>query len=71
MFKAQCDKPVVGDWVKTVQEDLKDIDLDISFNDIKRQSKESFKNLVKGKIKTAAFAYLTKLQATKSKSKKH
>ena len=69
MFKAQCDKPVVGDWVKTVQEDLEDIDLDISFNDIKRQSKESFKNLVKGKIKTAAFAYLTKLQATKSKSK--
>ena len=30
VFKAQCDKPVAGDWVNTVKEDLKDIDLDIS-----------------------------------------
>ena len=62
VFKAQCNKPVAGDWVKTVQEDIKDIDLDMSFNYIKRQSKDSFKNLVKAKIKTAAFAYLTKIQ---------
>ena len=69
VFKAQCDKPVARDWVNTVKEDLKDIDLDMSFSDIKKQSKDSFKNLVKNKVKIAAFTYLSKIQETKSKSR--
>ena len=69
VFKAQCNKPVAGDWVKTVQDDLKDIDLDMSFSEIMKQTKDSFKNLIKSKVKAAAFTYLRNIQATKSKSK--
>ena len=71
VFQAQCDKPVAGDWVKTVQEDMKDIELNMSFADIQKQSKDSFQTLVKNKVKTAAFTYLTKLQTTHSKSKQN
>ena len=41
----------------------------MSFADIKKQSKENFKNIVKNKIKIAAFEYLRNIQATHSKSK--
>ena len=41
----------------------------MSFADIKKQSKENFKNIVKNKIQIAAFEYLRNIQATHSKSK--
>ena len=60
---------MIGDWVETVKEDLSDINLNMNFTDITKMSQDNFKKLVKNKVKTAAFKYLTELQATKSKSK--
>ena len=31
-FRAQCDNPEKGDWVTSVQNDLKELELDITFN---------------------------------------
>ena len=67
VFQAQCENPVQGDWVKTVTDDIKEIDLKMNFKDIQKMSEKSFKNLVKSKVKVAAFEFLIKIQATKSK----
>ena len=69
VFQAQCDNPVQGDWVKTVTDDIKEIDLKMNFKEIKRMSEKSFKKLVKSKVKVATFEFLIKIQATKSKSR--
>ena len=69
MFQAQCDNPVDGDWVTTVKDDLKNIDLDLNFSSIKQMSKSAFKKLVRSKVRAAALKYLTEIQATHSKAK--
>ena len=51
VFQAQCENPVQGDWVKTVTDDIKEIDLKMNFKDIQKMSEKSFKNLVKSKVK--------------------
>ena len=67
-FKAQCNKPVRGDWVNTVRKDLEDLDIDMDFQSIKSTSKAVFKTLIKNKIKTKAFNDLVEVQQTHSKS---
>ena len=68
-FSAQNEYPAKGDWVVTVKQDLTDLDINLSFDQIKNTSKQAFKDIVKEKIKSSAFNMLTKLQQTKSKSK--
>ena len=68
-FNAQNQHPVKGDWVNTVKQDLTDIDMNMTMEDIKNTSKEVFKNIVREKVRTAAFNFLTKIQETHSKAK--
>ena len=68
VFTAQCNNPVKGDWVLTVQENLNELDIKMTFLEIKTTPKDMFKNIVKEKVQTAAFDYLTKIQKTHSKS---
>ena len=65
---AQSENPGKNDWVSTVTEDLQKLDIELSFEDIKKTSKLSFKQLVKERVKTKAFQYLTGVQKTHSKS---
>ena len=57
-----------GDWVLTVKENIDELDLKMTFLEIRNTSKDIFKNIVKDKVKIAAFNYMTKLQALHSKS---
>ena len=67
-FRAQCDSPTRGDWLSSVQQDLEDLELKLSFAQIKAYTKEAFKITVKKHVKAAAFTMLTKSQQTHSKS---
>ena len=68
-LETQSKNPSKSDWVKTVNDDLKYLEIQLNFEDIKKTSKTTFKQLVKEKVKTKAFLYLTDLQMSHSKSK--
>ena len=68
VFTVQCENPVKGDWVLTVKENIDELDLKMTFLQIKATTKDMFKSIVKEKVKIAAFKFLTKLQETHSKS---
>ena len=69
VFDAQVNSPIGGDWVTQVEMDIKDLQLSLSFDQIKNIPKEQFKKVIKDKVKIKSFEYLTKIQATHSKSK--
>ena len=56
---AQAKNPSKSDWVKTVTNDLQELNIQLNFEDIKNISKSMFKNLVKDKVKIKTFQYLT------------
>ena len=68
-FKAQCDSPTRGDWVSTVKQDLKDLEIEMNFDQIRDYTKEAFKETVKKQVKTKAFIFFTLIQQTHSKTK--
>ena len=69
-FLAQCEDPTKGDWVSQVKEDMKVLNIELTFESIKTYSKDAFKLLVKNQIRKAALAGLKEIQETHSKSKK-
>ena len=40
-FKAQCDQPIRGDWVSTVKQDLAELEMNMSFEEMVRISKDT------------------------------
>ena len=66
-FKTQLKFPVKGDWCNTVKDDLKDLDIDLTFDQIKEMKKIPFKKLVRKKANEAALKYLNNLKNTHSK----
>ena len=69
VFRAQCEKPVRGDWINTVRTDLQELEINLDFDQIKENTKESFKKTVKQHVNEKAFTYLKNLQQTHSKSR--
>ena len=69
VFRAQCEKSVRGDWVSTVRQDLDDLEMNLSFEEIKANTKENFKRTVKKHVNEKAFDFLKNLQQTHSKAK--
>ena len=67
-FQAQCEQPIRGDWVSTVKQDLSDLNINLTFEEIQNTSKEGFKEFIKEKVKRAALDYLKSLQKTHSSS---
>ena len=53
-FICQSENAEPGDWYLTVLEDLKKLNIDLSFNQIKVMKKLTFKKLVKKKCNIAA-----------------
>ena len=68
-FAAQHEDPTRGDWVSTVQADLEELDIKMTFSDIRSISANSFKNIVKKQIKIKALEYLQQCQQNHSKSR--
>ena len=69
VFRAQCDMPVKGDWITTVKEDLKELNINLSFDQIRLKTKDEFKATVKQIVREKALEYLQNLQKKHSKSK--
>ena len=69
ILMAQKDDPSPGDFVNLVAKDLENIEIDMSYNDIKEMGVDHFKTLIKKKTKDAAFKLLKSLQSKHSKIK--
>ena len=65
-YQAQLRNPCKGDWSETIKNDLSQLDINLSHDEISRMSKVRFQNLVKEKIVKSAFQYLI---AKKEKNK--
>jgi hypothetical protein len=58
------EQPTRGDWASTCRQDLKDLSIDKSLEEIKQMTKIQFLNLVKEKSRSKALVYLTGKQGT-------
>ena len=67
LFTAQWLNPTRGDWTETVKGDLEDFNIPIKLEEIKKKSKESFKNEVKRKAKEYSMKLLLLKKAKHSK----
>ena len=58
VFNQQLEKQTVGDWTQTVKNDLKVLNINLSFSQIASLSKQKFKTLVRASTLRACFQYL-------------
>ena len=68
-FFTQWNNQTKGDWTEIVRGDLEDFQIPCSLDSIAAKSKESFKNLVKGKVKDFSLKKLKTEQSKHSKMK--
>ena len=68
VFRAQLRRPSKGDWTEMVKKDLEDFKINLSFDKIKRTSKDSFKKIVILACKKYSFNNLL-LKQTKRQEK--
>ena len=66
-FKLQLQHPTKGDWVSTCRSDLKEMEIELTFQEIKNMSKESLTKLIKSRIPEIAFRYLLEKRGSKGK----
>ena len=66
-FTTQWKHPVKDDWTTQVQNDLQDLKIDLSLEDMKKKSEYSFKRLVKIKMKEFCLDYLLNKKERHSK----
>ena len=67
VFKVQWNYPVKDDWVLQVKQDLKDLNIIMSLEEIRKKSTFTLKKLVKIKSKEFALDELLKLNSKHSK----
>ena len=70
MFKflqLQIQNPPKGDWASSCKENLKDLDLELSFDEIRTMPTTKYKRLVSAKLKPLAFTYLMSRRGEKGK----
>ena len=65
MFKLQLQQPKREDWASTCFENLKELGIEISLEEMKIMKKSKFKNLLDEKIALSAFEYLKQKQGSK------
>lgn len=58
MFHLKLQNPSKGDWVSSCKENLQQLEIDFSFDEIKAMSVNKFKNIICKKLKKEAFQYL-------------
>ena len=66
-FEAQWSDKLPGDWAGKVEEDLRQMGLKLTLQQIKSMSKHKFKELIKSKIENLALKYLLKEKNKQSK----
>ena len=65
MFKLQLEQPKRRDWASTCFENLDELNLDVSLEEIKNMKKSKFKIMLDEKIALSAFAYIKEKQGSK------
>ena len=65
MLSLQLEKPSPGDWANTCLKDLKNINLQLTLEEIRTMSKKNYLKLLKEKIKTTSLQYLLKKRGSK------
>ena len=58
-FNLQLEKPSRGDWASTCLNDLKELELEYSLEEIRLMTKSKYLNILKSRIQKNAFTYLT------------
>ena len=73
VLKATLENPIKNDFIKTCNQYLCALDINMSFEEIEEMTERRFKNLVKDKTEKAAFRYLEKekLKQTKITTMQH
>ena len=66
-FEAQRCERIPGDWIGQVEQDLSEVNITLSLEEIKKYSKMCFKSLLKEKILKFAYIYLLKQKENQSK----
>ena len=69
IYEAQQDSSVPGDFCNLIYEDMNDLDIHMSKDHIRSMGTKQYKELIKTKVISAAFKYLSKIQQTHSKVK--
>jgi hypothetical protein len=70
VYSAMKKEPMKGDWINTLKEDLKKIDMTIDEeNFVQGTSTTDFKNAVKAKMRSASFKILEEIKVTHKKVK--
>ena len=69
VLKAQIENPTEGDFIDLVRNDCEELEIPYDLNIIESTGVNSFKNIVKVKVREAAIKYLRSLQARHSKVK--
>ena len=70
VFEMQKNNRTPKDWITTVLKDIEELDLNVTFEEIKQISKEGWKIMVKSSIKEKAFNSLEAAKQNHSKVKK-
>jgi hypothetical protein len=66
-FQAQLNKPTKGDWCHSAQKSLEDLDLKLSFSQVKLMKKEDLQGLIQHACAKSALEYLNRLKSKHSK----
>ena len=61
------EQPSRGDWASTCTQDLKELDISYSLEEIKLMTKDKFNRILKEKVKESALKYLLKQRGKKGK----
>ena len=68
VFQSQSNSSHQGDWVRQIESDRKEIELNLDNSEISKMSKNKFKNVVHKKVENLALYELNKLKIKHSKS---
>ena len=63
----QFDEPSRGDWASTCTNDLKELNISYSLEEIRIMTKDKFKRILKEKVKESALKYLLEKKGKKGK----
>ena len=69
-FKLQLEFPTKGDWASTCKNDLKELEIQESLEEIRLMTKIQFTKILKKKVKENAFKYLISKKGSKGKDNK-
>ena len=70
-FQLQLQQPIQGDWVSTCRNNLKEMNIELTWNEIRMMTKENFHNVLKLKISEISLKYLLNKRSSKGKEIKY